>query len=80
MTPRRLPFCPDTAMIYRSLPHPAQATTVGWTRKTFAIAMHMSCLALFGLTVVWPVASPMASGELAREFAPVLQALAELLR
>ena len=36
----------------------------------------MACLALFGLAVVWPVVSPVASGELAREFEPVLQALA----
>lgn len=38
--------------------------------------MHAACLVLFALVVVWPVASPIASGEVAREFQPVLQALA----
>lgn len=53
----------------------AQAAPVGWTRKTFALAMHLTCLGLFGWMVVWPVASPIARGELAREFKPVLEAL-----
>jgi hypothetical protein len=77
MMPRRLPLRPDrlpTDAARAFTPH-LQADSVGWARKTLAIAIHMTCLALFGLTVVWPVASPLASGELAREFAPVLQAL-----
>jgi uncharacterized BrkB/YihY/UPF0761 family membrane protein len=48
----------------------------GWTRKTFALAMHLACLGLFGLTVVLPVVGPLGSGELAREFQPVQQACA----
>jgi hypothetical protein len=40
-----------------------------------ALAMHLTCLALFGLFVVWPVVAPIASGELAREFQPVLETL-----
>jgi hypothetical protein len=44
-------------------------------RKLLAAAMHMACLALFWVLVVWPVAGPMASGELAREFGPVLCAV-----
>jgi hypothetical protein len=68
--------------LHRGLPcHPRmRVASVAWTRKTFALAIHMTCLGLFGLTVVWPVASPMASGELAREFKPVLEALAALAR
>ena len=54
---------------------PTPVAGIGWARKTLAIAMHMACLALFGLTVVLPVASPIARGELAREFKPVLEAL-----
>lgn len=41
-----------------------------------ALVMHATCLALFGLFVVWPVVAPIASGELAREFQPVLETLA----
>lgn len=52
-----------------------RAAPVGWTRKTLALAMHLACLGLFGLMVVWPVASPIARGELAREFKPLLEAL-----
>jgi hypothetical protein len=52
------------------------AADVGWTRKTFALGMHLACLALFGVLVVWPVVEPIASGELAREFKPLLQAWA----
>lgn len=69
MTPRRLPLRPDTFASHHAAP-------VGLARKTFALALHMTCLGLFGLFVVWPVASPLSSGELAREFKPVLQALA----
>ena len=77
MMPRRLPLRPDTVTFLRPLPSdgPARVAPVGWTRKTFAIAVHMACLGLFGLIVVWPVASPIARGELAREFKPVLEAL-----
>ena len=51
---------------------------MGWTRtrKTFAFAMEMMCLGLFGWAVVWPLASPIARGELARECKPVLEVLA----
>ena len=77
MTPRRLPLRPDTFVSHRALPAaaPVRVAPVGWARKTFALALHMTCLGLFGLFVVWPVASPLSSGELAREFKPVLQAL-----
>ena len=75
MMPRRLPLSPDTLSFAAALPPPAPAA-VGWTRKAAAMAMHIACLALFGLIVVWPLASPIASGELAREFKPVLDALA----
>jgi hypothetical protein len=82
MTPRRLPLRPDTIASQYPFPVPArlQAAPAGWTRKTLAIAMHITCLGLFGLTVVWPVASPIASGELAREFKPVLEVLAAWTR
>lgn len=80
MMPRRLPLRTDTTS---HCPFPAVARVpvarAGWTRKTFAMTMHITCLGLFGLTVVWPLASPIASGELAREFKPVLQALASWL-
>jgi hypothetical protein len=69
MIARRLPLDPDTL---RQRPQAVlmarPAAPVGWTRKTFALAMHLACLALFWVTVVWPVASPVGSGELAREF------------
>jgi len=79
MTPRRLPLrLLHTLPSDRPLAHrvPVELAPVGWTRKTLAVATHFTCLAFFGLLVVWPVASPIASGELAREFKPVLQALA----
>jgi len=75
MMPRRLPLSPDTFSFDAALP-PAPPAAVGWMRKAMAMAMHVACLALFGLMVVWPLASPIASGELAREFKPVLDALA----
>lgn len=79
MTPRRLPLRPGNSASH-ALPAwaPFQAAPAGWTRKALALSMHCSCLALFGLLVVWPVLSPIASGELAREFEPVLEALAAL--
>lgn len=46
----------------------------GWTRKTLALLTHLGCLALFWFLVVWPVVSPVARGELAREFEPVRKA------
>jgi hypothetical protein len=78
MTPRRLPLRPDTMTFLRPVadPAPAPVSTVGWTRKTLAIAMHMACLGLFVLTVVLPLASAISRGELQREFKPALQALA----
>lgn len=78
MIARRLSLRPDTSASHR-LPPPAwrvQAADAGWGRKTLAVAMHFICLGLFGLIVVWPVASPLASGQLAREFKPELEALA----
>ena len=77
MLPRRLPLRPDSVTFLRPLPPdpPAQVAAVGWTRKTLALAMHLACLGLFGLIVVWPVASPLARDELAREFKPLLDAL-----
>ena len=52
------------------------AAPAGWTRKTFALTLHLACLALFGLTVVMPVAGPVGRGELARELQPVQAAYA----
>lgn len=82
MIARRLPLDPDTFGSHRTMPAaaPIQAAPAGWARKTFALALHMTCLGLFGLFVVWPVASPASSGELAREFKPVLQVLASWVR
>jgi hypothetical protein len=75
MTPRRRRLSADSpasaAPRWKAAPLP-----VGRTRKGMAITLHMACLAVFGLTVVWPVASPLARDELAREFKPVLEALA----
>lgn len=75
MIARRLPLDPEIA---RSRPEALvvarPAADAGWTRKTFALALHLACLALFWLTVVWPVVSPLGSGELAREFQPVREA------
>ena len=80
MLPRRLPLRPATITVLGRAPSaaPVQVAGVSWTRKTLALAMHMACLGLFGLIVVWPVASPLARGELAREFKPVLEVLAGL--
>ncbi|WP_222622803.1 hypothetical protein [Ramlibacter cellulosilyticus] len=64
-----MPFVPETYV-----------SQAGWGQKTFAIATHVTCLGLFGLVVVWPIASPLASGELAREFAPVLELLVAWVR
>ena len=78
MTPRRLPLSPETLASHHALSFwaPAQAAPAGWTRKMTALVMHLTCLALFGLFVVWPVVGPIASGELTREFQPVLATLA----
>jgi hypothetical protein len=85
MTPRRLPLRPDTLAARSLAPAPAparaaSAASAGWARKAFAITVHMACLGLFWLVVVVPVASPIASGELAREFKPVLRALEDWSR
>lgn len=50
------------------------ATPPGWTRKTCAMVLHLACLGLFGLSVVWPVVGPLASGQVARDFALLHQA------
>ncbi|MCG2594378.1 hypothetical protein LZ009_16500 [Ramlibacter sp. XY19] len=75
MQPRRRPLPADSldspVPRWKAAPPPA-----GRTRKGMAMVLHLSCLALFGLTVVLPVASPLARGELAREFKPVFEALA----
>lgn len=54
---------------------PVPAAAAGWRRKTLALALHVGCLGLFGFFVVWPVASPIARGQLAREFQPVIDVL-----
>lgn len=54
---------------------PVPAAAAGWRRKAVALALHVGCLGLFGFSVVWPVASPIARGELAREFQPVVDVL-----
>ena len=74
MMPRRLPLDPRSVPLHRALPAVAPAP-VAWPRKATALAMHLSGLTLFALTVVWPVVSPIASGELGREFRPMLHAL-----
>lgn len=72
MIARRLPLDPETLRLRPEAVLVARPTaSVGWTRKTFALAMHLVCLAVFWMTVVWPVVSPVGSGELAREFALV---------
>jgi uncharacterized BrkB/YihY/UPF0761 family membrane protein len=74
MTPRCFSIDPDAL----HLPPPAwivrPAARPGWTRKTFALGLHLACLGVFGLTVVWPVVGPVASGELARELAMLQEA------
>ncbi|HEX2543393.1 MAG TPA: hypothetical protein VHL79_00850 [Ramlibacter sp.] len=76
MTPRRLPLDAQTLRLRPpALLTPRPAAPVGFTRKTFALAMHFGCLGLFGLTVVWPVIGPIASGEVARDL-QLLQAVA----
>lgn len=78
MMPRRISLRPDTTASPCTTPWraPARATAASWPRKAVAVALHTTCLGLFGILVVWPVVSPLASGELAREFKPVLDALA----
>jgi hypothetical protein len=76
MMPRQLPIRPhQIGLSSTALP---VVTSPGWTRKTFALAMHMSCLALFWTLVVSPLLTPIRTGELQREFKPVLQALTAL--
>lgn len=81
MSPRSIPFTSDLAAHH--LP-PADARALrsmaGWRRKAFAMTLHAGGLGLFGMTVVWPVLGPIARGELARDFAPVLAAWAAWLR
>ena len=78
MMPRRLPLHPHAVRSSCTSPWkaPAPAVAARWPRKAMAIALHTTCLGLFGILVVWPVVSPIASGELAREFRPLLEALA----
>jgi hypothetical protein len=76
MTPRRLRLSDDTASFGPHAPAFCRGDAPGLTRKTMALGMHLTCLGLFGLLVVWPVARPIATGELAREFKPMLQELA----
>lgn len=77
MIPRRLPLDTETLRL-RPEPHwvVRPARPAAWTRKTFALALHLACLGLFALTVVLPVVGPVASGELAREFQPLQAACA----
>lgn len=78
MMPRQLPIRPhEIGLSSTALP---VAASPGWTRKTFALAMHMSCLALFWTLVVSPLLTPIRTGELQREFKPVLQALTALFQ
>jgi hypothetical protein len=75
MIARRLPLDSET-LRHRpeALVVARPATPAGWTRKTFALSMHLACLGLFWLTVVSPVIDPVGRGELARELKPLLQA------
>lgn len=81
MSPRSFPLTSDL-VTYANAPADARArrSLAGWRRKTFAMTLHAGGLGLFGVTVVWPVLSPIARGELARDFAPLLAALAAWLR
>ncbi len=76
MTPRRLPLDPRTIVVRTPQLSELAGETfcVGWTRKAFALALHMTCLGLFALVVVWPLVSSVSSGALAREFGPALDA------
>jgi hypothetical protein len=44
--------------------------------QVYGDARRGACLALFWLLVVWPVTGPIASGELVREFGPLVRVLA----
>jgi thiosulfate reductase cytochrome b subunit len=80
MTPRRLPVPPHLVTVRPSLlsEFESDVASAGWLRKTWALALHLACLWLFAAVVVWPLVSSVSSGELAREFKPVLQALQRL--
>jgi hypothetical protein len=75
MIARRLPLDPETIRRRsEALVVARPAAPAGWTRKTFALSLHLACLGLFWLTVVWPVLGPVGRGELARELKPLQQA------
>jgi hypothetical protein len=77
MTPRRLPLPLDPVSIQRVSRSEVETgvSSVGFLRTLFALALHAGGLALFYTIVVMPVASPVATGELAREFKPLVDAL-----
>lgn len=81
MSPRSISLTSDLPS-YVTSPADARArrSRAGWRRKTFAMTLHMGGLGLFGVAVIWPVVGPIVRGELARDFAPVLQLLAAWLR
>jgi thiosulfate reductase cytochrome b subunit len=80
MTPRRLPLDPEILRLRPQAYVAARpAAPVGWTRKALAVALHLACCWLFVMTVVWPVASPAAQREIAREFKPLRDAWVEWL-
>ncbi|HVE55155.1 MAG TPA: hypothetical protein VNB23_17375 [Ramlibacter sp.] len=80
MTPCRLSLDADSLCEPQAWIVPRNARAPGWTRKTFALGLHAASLALFGLTVVWPVVGPLASGEMARDFGLLQSALEEWLK
>ena len=48
----------------------------GLIQKGFALVAHVACLGLFVVGVVMPLAEAVDNGELAREFKPLLEAVA----
>lgn len=48
--------------------------SVGWAHKAAALVLHITCFALFGAAVVWPLAAPFVKGDPAAEIRPLLKA------
>jgi thiosulfate reductase cytochrome b subunit len=80
MTPRRLPLPRELIAVRPSIRSEMDSDvgSPGFMRKAWALTMHLACLWLFWLFCVSPLVSSIASGELAREFAPVLEAVKQM--
>jgi hypothetical protein len=76
MTSRRSPHQLDSSFIQGPCRSEVVTGSASSTRmqKAIALMLHAGGLALFYAVVVMPVASPLATGELAREFKPLLDA------